>query len=110
MGEGAELCQFGRICVGGRLRSVLLGRGRKGSVDAKWVGGCHGAILPVWRAPKKSPAKAGLIQRSRAYLLARVPTTSISTRRFGCRHSISFLRSFMAGQSLTGCFSPLPSV
>ena len=53
---------------------------------------------------EKKPRKRGFRGRqSEDYLAARVPTTSISTRRFFARPSEVLL-------SATGCFSPLPSV
>ena len=49
--------------------------------------------------------RRGLISdpKARGHFLARVPTTSISTRRFFALPSLVLL-------SATGCFSPLPSV
>lgn len=49
------------------------------------------------RLPRRGLRRAGLNQS------LRVPTTSISTRRFFARPSVVLL-------SATGCFSPLPSV
>ncbi len=52
---------------------------------------------------KKAPKSGPFFEQSEDYLEARVPTTSISTRRFFARPSLVLL-------SATGCFSPLPSV
>jgi hypothetical protein len=57
------------------------------------------------RKPRRSGVSSGEsgALRRRLHFLARVPTTSISTRRFLARPSAVLL-------SATGCFSPLPSV
>jgi len=60
--------------------------------------------LFLCKLQSKKPAEAGFLQKPGFdYLTLRVPTTSISTRRFLARPSAVLL-------SATGCFSPLPSV
>ena len=86
VGQVAELGQFCRIGV---------------DRSGRWFNGSR-------EPQKKKPRRAGLFIPAKrrvgeAPYLARVPTTSISTRRFFARPSAVLL-------SATGCFSPLPSV
>ena len=59
---------------------------------------------------EKAPRAAGLFElRLRGDYFGVSPFASTSTRRFGCRHSISSFMFFWS-HCTTGCFSPMPIV
>ena len=82
-------------------------RGRKNLLDDA-VAHRDGMMLKdcARRVDRYDPA--GVEEELLGYL--GVPLTSTTTRRFGVRHSISDLRSFVSGQPFTGLVLPEPRV
>jgi hypothetical protein len=98
MGQFRKLGQFRRIGIHVFCHAAIMKRAMR-RISAGTL-----TLLSEFDGIKK-PRRGGVFLRNDSidHLLARVPTTSISTRRFLARPSLVLL-------SATGCFSPLPSV
>ena len=102
-----------RAAMRGTRKNSAGGKGRPAGDGA---GRCAFRCLRAPGHQRKCPAEAGhrscrLPGRS-DQLAIRVPTTSISTRRSGCRQAITLalLAPSHSPALVTGCASPLPSV